>query len=81
MSRTIAGSIFGYSPRWPVELDLIEFADAIDQVGDDLAEHGDDLRLGDGRVFDDVVQDGGDRRIGIEVRVGEMSATATRCVM
>ena len=53
------------------ELDLVEFADAIDEIGDHLTEHGDDLGLGRGRVLDDVVQDRGDQRIGIEVQVGE----------
>jgi hypothetical protein len=54
-----------------LELDLIEFADAVDQLGYDLAEDRSDLSLGGGRVFDDIVQNGRHQRVGIQTQVGE----------
>ena len=54
-----------------LELDLIELADAVDELGDDLAEDRGDLGLGGRRVLDHVVQDGGDQRVGIQLQVGE----------
>ena len=54
-----------------LELDLIELGDAIDDLGDVVAEARGDVGLGDRRVFDDVVQDRADDGVGIEVQVGE----------
>ena len=54
-----------------LELDLVEFADAVDQLGDDLAEDRGDLRLGGRRVLDDVVQDRRDQGVGVQPQVRE----------
>ena len=54
-----------------LELDLIELADAVDQLGDHLTEDRGDLRLGGRRVFDDVVQDGRHQRVGVQAQIGE----------
>ena len=54
-----------------LELDLIELADAVDQFGDDLAEDRRYLGLGGRRIFDDIVQDGRDQRVGIQPQIGE----------
>ena len=54
-----------------LELDLVEFADAVDQFGDDLTEDRGDLGLGGRRVLDHVVQDGRDQGVGIQPQVGE----------
>ena len=54
-----------------LELDLIEFADAVDEFGDDLAEDRGDFRLRGRRVLDHVVQDGGDQGVGVEPEIGE----------
>ena len=53
------------------ELDLVELADAVDQLGDLRAEALRDLFLGVRRVLDDVVEDRGDERLRIELQVGE----------
>src|SRR6185503_280528 len=45
--------------------------EAIDQVGDRLAERLRDLRLGDGGVLHDVVQQRGDERLPVEVPLGQ----------
>ena len=54
-----------------LEVDLIELGDAVDDFGDVVAEALRDVGLGDRRVFDDVVQDGTDDGIGIEMQIGE----------
>ena len=54
-----------------LELDLIEFADAVDEFSDDFAEHRGDLRLGGRGVLDDVVQDRGNQRIAVQPQIGE----------
>ncbi len=54
-----------------LELDLIELADAVDQLGDHLAEDRGDFGLGRRRVFDDIVQNRRDQRVGIQTQVGE----------
>ena len=54
-----------------VELDLVELADAVDEFRDLRAEAGRDLVLGRRGVLDDVVQDRGDQRLGVEPQVGE----------
>ena len=54
-----------------LELDLVELGDAIDDLGDIAAEARGDVFLGDGRVFDDVVQNRADQGVGIEVQVSE----------
>ena len=74
-SRTIASSILRKlsacaSSRF-LKLDLVELGDAVDDLGDVVAEARRDLVLGDRRVFDDIVQDRADDRVGVEVQVGE----------
>ena len=54
-----------------LELDLIEFADAVDELGDDLTEDGGDFGLRGRRILDHVVQDGGDQRIGVQPQIRE----------
>jgi hypothetical protein len=54
-----------------LELDLVEFADAVDELRDHLPEHRRDLGLRGGRVLDDVVQDRRHQRVGIQLQVGE----------
>ena len=54
-----------------LELDLIELADAVDEIGDHLAEYRHDFRFGSRRVFDYIVQDRGDQSVGIELEVGK----------
>ena len=54
-----------------LELDLIELADAVDELGDDLTEDRGDLGFGGRRVLDHVVQDGCDQRVGIQPQVRE----------
>jgi hypothetical protein len=54
-----------------LELDLIELADAVDEIGDHLAEYRHDFRLGGRRVLDHIVQDRGDQCVGVELEVGE----------
>ena len=54
-----------------LELDLIELADAVDQLRHDLAEYRGYLGLGGRRVFDDVVQDGRHQGVGIQAQIGE----------
>ena len=49
-----------------VELDLVELGDAVDHVGDELAERGLDLRLRDGGVFHHVVQQRGGETLRVE---------------
>ena len=74
-SRTIASSILrkdsGLRFLAALELDLVELGDAVDDLGDVLAELLRDLLLGDRRVLDDVVQDRPDDRVRIEVQLGE----------
>ena len=53
------------------ELNLIELADAVDQLGYDLPEHGRYLGLGGRGVFDDIVQDRRHQRVGIQAQIGE----------
>ena len=54
-----------------LELNLIEFADAVDQLGDDVAEYRVDLRLGGRRILDHIVQDRGNHRVRIHLEIGE----------
>ena len=49
-----------------LELDLIELADPVDELGYFLAEPPVDLLLERGRVLDHVVEDGRDQRLRIE---------------
>ena len=48
------------------ELDLVELGDAVDHVGDGLAERGLDLDLGDGGVLHHVVQQRGGEPLRVE---------------
>ncbi len=52
-----------------LELDLVQLADAVDQLGDHLSENGGDLRLGRGRIFDDIVQNGRHQGVGIQAQI------------
>jgi hypothetical protein len=54
-----------------LELDLVELGDAVDDLGHIRAETLRDVFLRDRRVFDDVVQDGADNGVGVQVQVGE----------
>ena len=54
-----------------LEADLVELGDAIDDLGDVVAEARGDVGLGDRRVLDDVVQDRADDGVGVQVQVGE----------
>ena len=54
-----------------LELNLVEFTDAVDEIRDDLAEDRDDFRFRRRRVFDDVVQDRGNERVAVEAQVRE----------
>ena len=60
---------FGLRLRTAAELDLVELGDAIDQVRNLSAELLGDFGLGRRRVFNDVVQDGRDDGLGVEVQV------------
>ena len=75
MSRTIANSILrklSACASWAVlDLDLIELADAVDQFGDNLAEHPRHPRFCGRRVFNNIVQDRRHQGVGIESQVGE----------
>src|SRR5450432_1222750 len=62
---------FGLRLLAVLELNLVEFADAVDEFGDHLAEYRGYFRLGGRRVFDDVVQYRGNQRIGIQAQIGE----------
>jgi hypothetical protein len=53
------------------ELDFVDFGDALDDVGDLLAEFGDDVFGGDGGVFDGVVEEAGGDGGGVELHLGE----------
>ena len=54
-----------------LELNLVEFADAVDQFGDNLAESRRYFGLGRRRVFDDIVQNRGHQRVGVQAQIGE----------
>ena len=54
-----------------LELDLVELGDAIDDLGDSGAEALRQLVLRCRGVLDDIVEDGGDDRVGVEMEVGE----------
>ena len=54
-----------------LELDLIEFGDAIDNLGDIIAKTRRDLGFRRRRVFDDIVQNRRDDGVGVEVQVSE----------
>jgi hypothetical protein len=53
------------------ELDAVDLRDAVDEVRDGLAEALGDLALGGRRVLDDVVQEGRDQGLRVEVPFGE----------
>jgi len=53
------------------EVDVGEFADTIDQLGDFLAEAFGHLFLGDAGILDDVVQDGRGDAVVIHVHLGQ----------
>ena len=54
-----------------LELDAIELGDAVDQLGDRLAEVLRDLVLGDRGVLHHIVQQRGHQRLAVEVPVGQ----------
>ena len=54
-----------------LELDLIQLADAVDQLGHHLSEDRGYLGLGGRRVFDDIVQDRRDQGVGIQAQIRE----------
>ena len=75
MSRTMAkqhlAKALGLRFLAILELDLIELADAVDEIGDHLPEYRDDLGLGGRRVLDHVMQDRRDESVGVELQIGE----------
>ena len=75
MSSTIAMSILRKLSAWRSSLDANwsagQLRDAVDDVGDLLAEELADLLDGGGRVLDDVVQQPGGDRDDVEPQVGE----------
>jgi len=56
------------------ELDLIEFCDAIDDLGDGFTKATRQLFFGDRRIFDDIMQDRGDDRVGVDLETREDDA-------
>jgi len=54
-----------------LELNVIQLADAVHEFGHHLAEGRCDFGLGRGRILDDVVQDRGHQRVGVQVQIGE----------
>ena len=49
------------------EFDLVELGDAIDQIGGGFAEAVDDFEFGDRGVVHDVMEEGGDQRLRVEL--------------
>ena len=49
------------------ELQLIEFGNTVDELGDGLAVFFGDIGFGRGCVFDHIVQEGGDQRLRVEM--------------
>ena len=81
MSRTIASSILrklSACASAALELDLVELADAVYEVGHFLAEPPVDLLLERRRVLDHVVEDGCDQRLRIEPQVREQIGDGDR---
>jgi hypothetical protein len=82
-SRAIASSILRKFSACAcflgLELDLVELGDAVDQFGHRLAELLRDVRLGDVGVLHHVVQQGGGQRLGVEMPLARMLATASGC--
>ena len=74
-SRTIASSILrndsGLRFLAALEFDLVEFGDAVDELGHRRAETRRKLILGRRRIFDDVVQDRRHDGVGVEMQVRE----------
>jgi hypothetical protein len=64
-----------------LELDLVELGQAIDQLGDLLAEALGDLGLGDRRVLHHVVQQRGDHACASMRHSASAPATASGCVI
>ncbi len=62
---------FGLRLLTVLELNLVQLADAVDQLGHDLSEDRRYLGLGGRRVFDDIVQNRRDQRVGIQTQIGE----------
>ena len=54
-----------------LELDLVELGDAVDDLGDAVAEPRGELLFGDRRVFDDVVQDRRDDGVCVDAQPRE----------
>ena len=63
-----------------LELDLAELGDAVDELGDLVAEQLADLGDGDVGVLDDVVQQRRLQRGGVEVQLGEDERDLDRVV-
>ncbi len=53
------------------ELNFVDFGDAIDDVGDLIAEAGGDFLAGDGGVFDGVVEEAGGDGSGVKLHFGQ----------
>jgi hypothetical protein len=54
-----------------LETDLVQLGNTVDDFCDIVAEARRDIRLGDRRVFDDIVQDGPDDGVRIQMQVGQ----------
>ena len=52
-----------------LELDLVELAHAVDEFRDHLAEYRGDLGFGRRGILDNVVEDGRNQRVGIQLEV------------
>ena len=63
---------FGTAFLAGVELQLVQFGEAVDQVRHRGAEALDQLRLGDAAVLDGVVQQGGHQRLDVELPLGAL---------
>ena len=63
----VLGQFFLVGP----ELDLADLGQTVDQFADIGAELAFDVIEGDDRVFDDIVEDGGDDRGDVELEVGQ----------
>ena len=63
--------VFGLAVFAIGELDLVDFGDALDDVGDLVAKGGFDLLVGGGGVFDGIVEEAGGDGGGVHLHFGE----------
>ncbi len=60
------------------KMDLVELGDAVDDFGDIITEAFREIFLGDRRVFDDVVKDGGNNGVGVKPQIGKHFGSGDR---